>query len=56
MLARGEEMMMDYKHKEAYYLLSTYNLTVDKIAKMTGCPVEDVRAMRLEWLTAKKRA
>jgi hypothetical protein len=49
-------MIMDYKHKEAYYLLSTYNLTAAKIAAMTACPVEDVRAMRLEWLMPTSKA
>ena len=48
-------MNYDYKHKEAY-LLSTYNLTAAKIAAMTACPVEDVRAMRLEWLMPTSKA
>jgi len=39
-------MKMDYKHREALYLLSVSGLSNKKIAGMTGIPAEDVQALR----------
>ena len=39
-------MTMDYKHREALYLLSVSGLSNKKIAGMTGIPPEDVQALR----------